>query len=497
MNKDLFDQYKKLQDSERLELNYKFKASPKALLFLDFLQKCTQRNFKTAEVVSLLYPEDKSTAYPVLENRYFKLRKKLLDELQALSKDDSQQLLTDEERVLFQVKNITFQENKEAAYRQLNELEKKCWELNIFELLPTVIDQLIFYNQIFNRHAENKVLFERMERANRLLFEINKVILTARKIYELNFYVGIKGARKELALLKELAVKNKDYPRFLLCYHHISLYYKLGSSDYLSEMQVISRHLAEFKRLYAKHATMPLVSYKVNYERYQHFHFNQSTLFFYFNRCEFVDAAVACKTMWDMVNEPNSIFRTYKTESFYNNCFTVFLMAGRFEEANAINDAFIAFLKENGQQEKLSHAYSQKARLYVDTFPDSRLVKFDPDFLLTQLNEYIKKLKKEENTLVSLDQVQTLKMELLIGMKSYKNAELILKDPIVKVYLSGHHCWEHYRELLDNLLETGKLTESGGRQLIKKIEKQLFQSKIPGEVLHLRWLIRYIKYAIK
>lgn len=491
MNKSVFDQYQKLQENERTELKYTFRDSPKALMFIQFIEGTGNRNFKSQQVVSLLYANEEGIAYSVLENRFFKLRKKILDAIASLRTASSGSILTAEEQVLHTVKNITFQENKEEAYCLLLELERTCWERNIFELLPSVIDQLIFYNQIFNRHRENEPLFVRLERANQLLFDVNKVILLARRIYELNYRSGIKGAKKELSILKDLALKHKGYPRFTLCYHHISLYYKLGSSDYLTEMQVISRHLSEFKKLYAQHALVPLVTYKVNYEKIQHFHFNQSILFYYFNQCDFQEAFRSAMEMWALINESGSIFRTYKTESLYSNFFSVCLMAEKYEQARQINDAFIEFLKENHQQEKLPHAYTQRARLFANMFPEVSSLKTGVEFLFEQVDSYLRQLKKSENSYLSLDQVMCLKLELYLLMGEDKKALQIGKDPQVKAYLSALNLEALYSGVMEAKSSTKKAQTY--KDLMKEIDRRMFAAKVPGNQLHLRWLRQYCK----
>jgi hypothetical protein len=189
MNKEVFDVYKKMTEVEKSELNFKFKDSPVGIKFLSFLNTTTNRNFKNREVVDFIYSNEKEKEYNVLENRYFKLRKKIYDELVAItsSQPASQaNMLAEEEKKLFKAKSLALVENKESAYKQLIELEKECWQKNIFELLPTIIDLLIFLNQSFNQHEKNKPLYGRYEKAMDLLYDIQKVTLNARLIYELN-----------------------------------------------------------------------------------------------------------------------------------------------------------------------------------------------------------------------------------------------------------------------------------------------------------------------
>lgn len=494
MNKKFYDDYKKLNEIETSELSFKFKDSPVGLKLIDFLQKCNNRNYKNSDAVAFVYTNDKDkNAYSVLENRYFKLRKKIHDELlKATSAEQTGELLTEEQLILYRNKNLTSATNKEGAYKELIELEKACWKKNIFELLPDIIDQLIFFNQSFNRLERNKLLFERQELAIDLQHDINRCQFLSRKVYEINFIKGIKFAKQELSILKDLAEKHKEYPRFLMCYHHISLYYKLGSQDYLHYQQVVSRHLTAFKKLFALNPETPLLSYKVNYTKFQHFHFNHITMFYHFNRCEFEEAHHFMKDSWDLVHNNDSVLKIYKTESLYFNLATSQCMAGRFDEANDTTNLFVAFLKENNQLDNLSFAYVQKARIVSDTYPQT--YKMDFDFLMNQVEEYIKKVRKTDNVLASLEDTLVLKIKFLIIKKQFEKAEKILQDKVVQKYLDQVHALDLMTELIDNSASSkNKLLED----LSKKTQQRKHKATTPGEFMHLNWIQNHIKYLLR
>lgn len=496
MNKKLYDDYKKLNEVEASELGFKFKDSPVGLKLIDFLQRCTNRNYKNSDAVAFIYDGEKDKSeYSVLENRYFKLRKKIHDELLRSTSDaQSGELLTDEQLVLYRNKNLTSATNKEGAYKELVELEKVCWEKNIFELLPDIIDQLIFLNQSFNRLERNKALFERLEKSINLQYDMNRCQLLARRLYEINYTKGIKFAKHELSVIKDLAEKNREFPRFLMCYHHISMYYKLGSQDYLHYQQVVSRHIAAFKKLFAKNPEIPLLSYKVNYTKFQHFHFNHITMFYHFNRCEFNEAYHFMKDSWDLVHDNDSALKVHKTESLYFNLATSQAMAGYYSEANETTDLFVKFLKENNQQEKLPFAYVQKARIISDTFPQT--FKMDLGFLMDQVEEYIKRVKKTENVQASLEQTLALKVKLLIIQKEFEKALKLLEDKQVKNYLEQLKSYDLILELVC-VLEDDKEIRKKLEDLFKKVQQRKHKATTPGEFMHLNWIQNHIKYLLR
>src|ERR1051326_2265703 len=78
MNKQLFDSYKKLAETEKAEMRFRLKDSPVGLSFIEFLDKCNNRNFRNSDVVQHIYKDElDKKPYAVLENRFFKLRKKI------------------------------------------------------------------------------------------------------------------------------------------------------------------------------------------------------------------------------------------------------------------------------------------------------------------------------------------------------------------------------------------------------------------------------------
>ncbi len=497
MNKKLYDDFKKLNEIESSELNFKFKDSPVGLKLIDFLKNCTNRNFKNSDAVSFIYAESREKSeYAVLENRYFKLRKKIHDELlKSTSDNQTGEFLTKEQLVLYRNKNLTSGTNKEGAYKELMELEKECWKKNIFELLPDIIDQLIFLNQSFNRLERNVVLFERLEKAINLQYDIYRCQFISRKLYEINYTKGIKFAKNELATIKELSEKNKEYPRFLMCYHHISLYYKLGSQDYLHFQQVVSRHLTAFKKLFAKNPEIPLLSYKVNYTKFQHFHFNHITMFYHFNRCEFNEAYHFMKDSWDLVHNNDSVLKMYKTESLYFNLATSQCMASRFTEANDTINLFVAFLKENNQFDKLSFAYVQKARIVSDTYPQT--FKMDFNFLLDQVDEYLKKVKKAENVLASFEDTLALKIKLLIIKQEYEKASKILVERDIRTYLEQVGVHDLMVELIQVLEGSASVKNKLLDDLSKKVQQRRHKATTPGDFMHLNWIQNHIKYLMR
>src|SRR6185369_9957240 len=195
----------------------------------------------------------------------------------------------DEEMELRECIDLFNKGQKDLAYKRLEELEKRCWQKNLFEVLPRVLDRLIFCNQSFNRIEENKTIYKRYDEAVRLNTLILQVLKKVRQVYEINYQKGISSARSELRFIKKMADVNTKYPRFEFIYHHLSLYYKLGSAEYIDKMQVLGKHHAAIKKIYAAHGNMTIF-YTPNYEYYQEVHLKEISMFYLYNKCDFEEA---------------------------------------------------------------------------------------------------------------------------------------------------------------------------------------------------------------
>jgi hypothetical protein len=495
MNKYVYESFKKLNATEKAELAGKFRNSPTVVKFIGFIERSKTPNFKTTAAIEAIYAhETEKTAYNVLENRFFKLRKKLLDELEYSKNSDVSQLHTEEELKFLNAKHLIASENKETAYKQLLELEKICWEKNIFELLPQVIDQLIFCNQSFNRFEHNKSLFAKQEQAIGLLRDIGICGMTTRKIYEINFSKGVKFAGKELSLLRHFASKYKQYPRFLMCYHHVSAYYKLGSKDLFGETQVISRHLTAFKKLQAAYPMIPLMTYKVNYVQQQHMHFNQLIMSYHFSRCEFEETYQVMKEVWSLIVKEDSILKMYKTEASYYNMITSQSMTQRYPEAlDTIND-FMTYLKTNHQTDKLVLANVLKAKVYSEIYPQT--LKMDPLFLMEQVEEYIRILRRSDNMMVSLDQTLVLKAKLLIFKGQYQKAMQTISEANVEAHLTEMKLLEPLKELIRILQENSSQRNKKLSELNKAVQSIKHRATTPAEFMHIYWMQHYLKHLL-
>jgi len=488
MNKELCQSYASLTEIAKADLRNKYKDSPIGLRLIDFLEKLEKPDFKTTEAVAYIYKESKDEKYSVLENRYFKLRKKIVDELgnkQSSSLSD----LPIEEAELNHCKQMIASGKKKEAYKLLTALEKTCWEKNLFELLPSVLDNMIFCNQGFNQVDKNTALYKKLEEAIALQYDLNMAIMYTRQMYEVFFAKGTTWDKELSESLKVLGDKHKAYPRFIMLYHYVSVSYKLTSMDYADNMQVISRHLTEFKKLYEQNPGIPIVIYKTGYDKLFHFHYNQITALYYTNKAEFEEAYMAMREMWNMVHSGDAMFLMYKTDSLYFNMFAMQCVTGRYRDAYETCNALAVYVKDTGRQDIMPMVNSLKGMLYAMAYPQT--FKLDATYLLEQVEEYIRTLKKKgDNVHFPLAQAMFVKAELFILRADYKNAAKLLDDARVVEYLNSVKAQSFFAELLTCLRDDNK---QGMHELEKKVAQQKYKALTIDELLALNWLLGFTK----
>ncbi len=481
MNKELSERFRNLNESAKADLKHKLKGSPVALKLISFLETTTNPGFRNPEVVRYIYGvEEEKSKYSVLENRYFKLRKKFFDEY-LMDHVDTGELLASEERELVYCRKLVMDGKKEMAYARLRELEQNCRNKNIFELLTATLDLMIFCNQSFSLAEKNNELYQRCEESIRLQSEMAKCCMLARKIYELNLKSGIKSAKRELGALKELADSNKEWPRFSMCYHHVSLYYKLSSAEYQDDKAAVSRHFASFRELISGFGNLPLVVYRPNYEVHQNFHFQQITVFYHYTNCEFREANEAYEEMWRLVMAERSLLVMYRTDAFYFNLIASRLVAEKFREAWQAVEEYAAFLTENGQKDKLLYMYVLKALVWNEAYPVIKIP--DTSFLAKKISEYIRRVRKHPPHQNALGEVYMIgaKMSYLLG--SPAEAEKMIRMPEAGEYLARLELKEWFEKILSE-----SFTKSESARILKEIKDKKFACSNPTGMLHLRWL---------
>lgn len=490
MNRELQQNFNALGNNDKEMLAGRFKNSPVMERLMAFLSNNHRDNFKNSEAVKAVYDIEKADKeYVRYENSYFKLRKKLYDEIKAPVKTD-EGLLTAEEQEFFTARLMINQGKQLEAIGILAKLEKHCWANNIFELLPQIIDLMILCNQYYNRLLANENLYQKLDKANRLRADMQRLAVLSRSVYEINFKRGIKHAEKELDEMAALAARHNDYPRFRMAYNFVAAYYKLGSGGFgYNNMNIIGRHLSVLNKIHKQFPLMPAVFFTLNYSVNQSYHFGEIQMFFFFRTLKFKQAARMLTEINTEVYKEGSSHSQSRHEVLYINMLHSYSAAEDEKMLSQSADGFIRFVIDNNKQDRLPYAYAQIAAAYNDAYP--HVANLDGKFLLKMLDEYISTVKKDSD---ELPEVLITRSRLL-----YTNAQL---EPLKKLMehkrLQDFFTKEEEGKLYRTFYEMA-VAAKPGLKTIKKVEELMAATralkaatKQPTTYLRLRWLERVL-----
>lgn len=274
MNKEIKHLYQELTPAHKEALQLTFKKSPRMLRYIQALDDLGY--VSTQKAIQLIYSDDtRHIDDATLMNRFYKLRRNLHLHLLQVCQNNLKSS-TDEE-IELKFLQLLSQKNEHAyLLERAQKLEKKCWEDNLFELLPDLLNLIISALHFYQPENTKKIAayIEKLDQANDLLYTLYKFknytntfrlqIITANNYEELATHYSsiINKMRRKANLLK-------PYARFNLIYHYTG--FLVGSQLYnivYKTGNVLSRHLNQLEKLLAQHPHMPIVSYIPNHRVY-------------------------------------------------------------------------------------------------------------------------------------------------------------------------------------------------------------------------------------
>jgi hypothetical protein len=362
-------------------------------------------------------------------------------------------------------------------------LAQKCWDLNIFELLPEVLHQLIYCNQALNIFADNEKLFRDQELAIRLCSELREQQLLSRLAFHKFVTEGFASSHEMLKKMHQLALRNKSYPRFMINYHFSSV--SIGSGSTGNKPHAVSRHLRELEQLMSKHPGMPSVNYEPNHELLLKYYLMYSRGMYEFMKGNADESYKAFKEAWNILDSvPN--LRVKKSENSYRNKIHIEIVAQRYEEALQSANELLEHQKAQNAKENQLLTYYEIVQIYTYSFPG--IVSDNPDFLLRKTDEFIRMLKKNDPMQI-LGEACMAKAVFLFINKRYKEALQLSKTKECRDNMKLRKL-ELYAELFELPF---KETDNSRQQLTDKIKKQLFNT--PGG--DLQWPLKRALKMIK
>lgn len=473
-NKEFFLEWHKLDPWLKHELRNTFSQSPITIRLIEILDKAKGREIAAEEILEKIYPNQSN--FRILENRFYKLRKKIRDAVWNLN--HSEKNLPKEESEWLQCQQLLLKNEKSKALEKLLALEKECLKKNIFELLPKISDSIIFLNQSFNISNQQKGLFKKMDQYvewHQAILEVNSC---ARKIHENFVKKGFQGIGKDLLRVKKIALKFPSLPRFKLCFNHLNLYYKLASPEHTQKKIGLGRYHNTFLKLYKENPEIPLFNYRLHYKSLQRFHFLQIQTMFYYNRFEIQEALYSMQELWKLVESENEVLGIYKTEPFYFNYASALILNELYNEASRIVRQYVLNADE-------SHKVLADERVCQELF----II-----YTLKNTRKNPPPLTTEEKKGLVLCQSSSSEKN---GLNQYiRNQLALMRWNLLKGNLSGALAIQNKNDVQGNLrkIQIGNifniLNNSNKEERQKQFRLQLNNPKHPEQFVMSNWLMK-------
>jgi tetratricopeptide (TPR) repeat protein len=465
-HKNLLKWYQNLSVAEKQSLKDIFANSPKAYRCLSYLENIKSDNFiEQSKLITHIYKEElQNTEYKVIENRFFKLRKKIIESIQKPSllapKDET---LTEEEKVWLKLRHDIQKNDFHELLPKLISLYETLKNRNIFELMPSVIDGIINYYQIFRTKGEVKPWIEEWKKASDLLQEWESHKTDVRTAYQNIIEFGFESARSILSDMKKRAKKMQEYPRFSMVYHYTYVNSKIHDAS--KDFRITEKNFKELFAIHEQNPYTPLVVYRANYIRETEFAIKFQWKLFLCRLQRYQQALSISDEIWSDVQEGN----IPSSEALYTNRVYVQCAANAYKEAIDTVKEYIQFLRQNKKRSRLIYAYTQLVAAYSVGFPDIPLQ--NTDFFKKQFFEYIKEVEKNPDILEAtfrIEDLYALKVMYLciIGdikeaIQYYPKASLYFEKhevPFMKNFLDillhfKDNTWQDYNDELDILLK--------------------------------------------
>lgn len=324
MNKKIRHLYEELSAADKMQLLENFAQSPKMLRYIQLLN--TEKIISTPKAIQAIYKEEQAKIEnTVLTNRFYKLRQvlhlHLLESLKYQLKS-----ITEEQIELNFIKLLLVKNDHAYALEKGKKLEQRCWDQNLFELLPELINSIILALHSYDSHniAEMKQYVEKLEVANTLqytFYELSNMVNSFRLKY-------ISGHNNEelsthyLSILTKIRRKItplKAYPRFKLIYHYLG--FSIGSLLQLTvstTSNILTRHLNQLEQLLSDFPDIPILTYQPNHRIYNSVDLALKKAIFWYQKAKSKKSYKAILEMEQLRQQQQDIYIPITTNNLYN-----------------------------------------------------------------------------------------------------------------------------------------------------------------------------------
>ncbi|MBP6721397.1 MAG: hypothetical protein KA239_03680 [Bacteroidia bacterium] len=398
MNHLLSQRFHSLDSDRKTQLRRVLQDSPMALRLLDFLQQTKKEKPSTLEIVQFVYgPATAELPLNVQQNRFFKLRKKVLELMDhADEQGESVEGVLPLERRLFHSRELVNDNFFEQAQKELSALVADLWSANVFEWLPEALHLQVICKRALNVKEALSTLLTDLENAAQLQFEFRRMQAMGGRLFEATMAQNSELAQKEFAKMSSVSQRFSQYPRFALVYHLAAVNNMPFWAGYSSRAHM--RHINAMKRIVETQPEMPGNTFERNTGPILRYYIAMALSTASMYKGEIQEAHAQAVIAWDILSKtPN--MRLKKTETHYHNKASIEVTVGKYRDAIQTMEELIEFLKVQNQDARRLQAYSKLATTYTYAYPN--ILCPDPQFLLNRLEDYIALMRQQHAPQIS------------------------------------------------------------------------------------------------
>lgn len=474
-----------------------FSKAALVLNFLGFLEKQTEDKFRTQDAVLHLYQIKSSHKdYTLYENRFFKLRKKVFDYF-AETVAEIHPVFAEQELKLQEIKHLCIDGKHTEATALMILLEKELWENNIFELLPELLDLMIYNNQLSKKNVENGPIYKRCETALALYQDLAEARLLGRQVYDTNITSGLKKTAPYLQKLQRLSIKNKAYPRFKLMYNLASAVSKLGGGglDFKHDFKITNRFITVINQLHDLYPQMPDFRLIAGYSTIQTFHFRNLDVMNNFNAFRFREAAALVTELYKSVIDEHSSMRRMQSTVFFTSTCLVQLLGERYLEALETANTGISFLSARKETDKLPFAYADVVRAHIMLHPIKS--GYSEAFIAEKAEQYIQYHKGYKVFDYNYREALWLKVKHLLVTGKYKEAVVFFNKTDVAIGFVDKRLTDYFHKCVELLMSSNSDRKQQADIIQQEMKTLRLKATLPPDYINYFFLEKLLRGHIK
>lgn len=405
MNEELFLLFCEMNPTSLTALDHAFGKSPKMLQLIQFL-KTVETTFKTPKAIHVVYSEELDrVAYSKLINRFYKLRQQLIEWLYHYLKK-TENYSSKEEQSLNFIRYLVNKNQFKNALEKAIKLEKHCQKLNLFELLPGVLNMIIYARQCLF-FGGDKVLIEAEKRLLEAI-EWHQVLQKLHYYHQQSYRVADEVFYQEiLKAVRKLIAPYKHLPRFALLYHYIAFSKGCMVLGHVQKStNALMRHLNKLETILNENPQIPMIFATAYYKKIDPYNLLLLKAVFYFYRGQYNESAKALKER-DRIETANPNLPYPISESEIRNTISLLIASKKYRLALKKWEQLVAFYQKHEQEERMDLALLEKANIYFFQYP--KVQKKDLLSLHEELNE------ANDPVFAALMNIAKVWMKLLLG----------------------------------------------------------------------------------